>query len=506
MYMTAKNTTGTHARMNPVHLYALACLVVLFSSCVIGPNYVPPEIQTPERFVSNDVFQKIAGRSTLDQISQQQTSAVNWWKGFEDSILDQLVNEALYQNYIIAINDARLNDAEAQIRSVASRYKIHSTASIDAGADQRNQFGDQSNSSTSGGLSGAFSLNWPLDVFGKNKREVEAAVAELESASAALRGAILQVSADVATEYLRLRGNQRQLSLLKGSVELQEKTLSIVQSRFNAGIAPELDLRRAEAAVENLRADLPDLQESLINSRNRLAVLTGRFPGEYQYILEEEKNIPTYTNSIEGKLPIEVLSMRPDVKQAEADLKRAIARIGVEMTEWYPAFQIGKQLSLGGVSSSGDPLTGTFIAGLNALIQQVVTDGGARQANIDIVKARAEEALAVYHQTLLNAVEEVEASLAALESALDREVPLSKSVDASTRSAFQAEVLYRQGLASFLDVVDAQRVLASAQQRLASTRTAYAVEIANLFRVIGSSVNIENERPNIEIKQTEIPK
>ncbi|MDP8243057.1 MAG: efflux transporter outer membrane subunit [Candidatus Hinthialibacter antarcticus] len=472
----------------------LFCILLALSSCVIGPDYAPPEIQAPERFVSHGVFQNIAERSTLDQISQEEVSAANWWKGFSDPALDQFVNEALYQNYSIAINEARLNDAEAQIRGVASRYKLQTGAFVETSADQRNEFGDASRSSTSGGVAGGLSLNLPLDVFGKNKREVEAAVAELESASAALRGAILRVSANVATEYLRLRGNQRQLSLLKGSVELQEKTLSIVESRFNAGIAPELDLRRAEAAVENLRAEIPALQESLINSRNRIAVLTGRFPGKYNEILQEEKDIPSYNLSIEDKLPIEVLSMRPDVKQAEAEFKSAIAQIGVEMTEWYPAFQIGKQLSLGGTSSSGDPLTGTFIAGLRALIQQVVTDGGARQANIDIAKARAEEALAIYHQTLLDAIEEVEQSLAALQSSLAREIPLSKSVEASTRSAFQAEVLYRQGLASFLDVVDAQRVLASAQQRLASTRTAYAVEIATLFRVLGTSVNLEQER------------
>lgn len=153
-------------------------------------------------------------------------------------------------------------------------------------------------------------------------------------------------------------------------------------------------------------------------------------------------------------------------------------------------------MSLGGVGSSGDPMTGIFFAGLNAMIQQVVTDGGARQANIDIAKARAEEALAIYHQTLLDAIEEVEISLAAVKTSLDREIPLAKSVEASTRSAFQAEVLYRQGLASFLDVVDAQRVLASAQQRLASTRTAYAVEIANLFRVLGTAIHTDAARPS----------
>jgi len=479
-----------------LNICILISIAFLLSSCVTGPDYIPPKIMAPDRFVSHDVFQNLTTRSTLDQISQENDSPTNWWKGFADSSLDELVKEALYQNYSIAIEEARLNDAETQIRRVASRNKIHTNASLDTGIDQRNEFGDDSDSSTSGGISGALSLAWPLDVFGQNKREVEAAIAELESASAALRGAILQVSSDIAIEYLRLRGNQRQLTLLKGSVALQEKTLAIVKSRFDAGLAPELDLRRAEAAVENLRSEIPWLQESLINSRNKISILTGRYPGEHNEILKKEKDIPSYNSNIKDILPLEVLSMRPDVQQAEAEFKSAIAQIGVEMAEWYPAFQIGKQLSLGGASSSGEPTVGIFIAGLSALIQQVVTDGGARQASLDSAKARAEETLARYHQTLLNAVLEVETSLAALQSALDRQIPLSKSVESSTRSAFQAEVLYRQGLASFLDVVDAQRVLASAQQKLASTRTAYAVEVANLFRVLGTPVNVEKDRPN----------
>lgn len=474
----------------------LISIIYLFSSCTTGPDYVSPKVAAPHRFVSQDVFQKLTSRSALEQITEEEGTPVNWWKGFSDPILDELVKEALYRNYAIAVDEARLNDAEAQLRRIASRDEIRTNVSFETGVDQRNEFGDNSDSSTSGGISGAFSLGWPLDVFGRNKREVEAAVAELESASAALRGTILRVSTEVAVEYLRLRGNQRQLILLNGSVALQEKTLSIVKSRYDAGLAPELDLRRAEAAVENLRAEIPSLEESITNSCNAIATLTGYFPGEYNEILNQGKDIPSYNAPIQDVLPIEVLSMRPDVQQAEAELKSAIADIGVEMTEWYPAFQIGKQVSLSGVNRSSEPSIGIFIAGLSALIQQTVTDGGAREAALDSAKARAEEDLARYRQTLLDAIQEVESSLAALESALDRQVPLSKSVDASTRSAFQAEVLYRQGLASFLDVVDAQRVLATAQQRLASTRTAYAVEVANLFRVLGAPVDVEKERPN----------
>lgn len=129
------------------------------------------------------------------------------------------------------------------------------------------------------------------------------------------------------------------------------------------------------------------------------------------------------------------------------------------------------------------------------MIQQVLTDGGAREAQVEIAKAQAEEILAQYRQFLLNAVEDVEITLAALQSSQSRQESLEKAVQASDRSFFQAESLYRQGLTSFLDVVDAQRVLAAAQQQLASAKTNYAVQIANLFRVLGTRINAKN---NIE--------
>ena len=483
-------------------LFVGVCLVAgflyAFSSCASGPDYISPAITPPGEFVSQDVFERLADESTRNRMREGDDESANWWRGFSDPILNQLVDETLNNNYSIAVSEARLNDAEAQLRRAISRNKISTGVSLDSGIDRENEFGSNADSTTSRSVKGAFSLVWPFDISGKNKREVEAAAAELESASAALRGVILEASADVAIEYLRLRGNQRQLTLLNGSVALQEKTQAIVKSRFDAGLAPELDLRRAEASVENLRADIPPLQEEILNSCNHIAVLTGNFPGKYDALLDEEKDIPSYHYTIEDILPIEVLTGRPDIRRAEANLKNAVANIGVAEAEFYPEFQIGNQISLGGIGKSSEPAIGVFIEGINAIIQQVVEDGGARQANLDSAKARAEESLAEYHLALLDAIQEVETSLAALQSTLDRQVPLSKSVEASTRSAFQAEVLYRQGLASFLDVVDAQRVLASAQQRLASTRTAYAVEVANLFRVLGTEVETAGRKSDSE--------
>ncbi|MBD3266116.1 efflux transporter outer membrane subunit, partial [bacterium] len=371
-----------------------------------------------------------------------------------------------------------------------SRDAIQASVDVDTGTQGRSEFGEDEDASASADLFGSFSVVWPVDVSGRVENQVAAARAEVEGASAALRGVILAVSADVTSEYLRLRGNQRQLALLKESVELQKQTLAIVQSRYEAGLAPELDLKRAEAAVASLQADIPPLEEKLINSRNRLATLTGHFPGKYEKLLKEEKGIPTYQSQIPTMLPMRVLTLRPDIRQAEAELKRAVAEIGVAEAEWYPTVQLIKQMRLGTTGISEGPTLGILVGSIGVLIQQVLSDGGAREAQLAIAESQAKETLARYRENLIVAMEEVEFSLAALASSLDRQKSLAQAVEASNRSFFQAESLYRQGLTSFIDVVDAQRVLASAQQKLASAKTNYASQIAHLFYVLGTDVTL----------------
>ncbi len=462
---------------------------IILSSCAVGPEYVPPEIDAPEQFVSQNVLNDIAEQTKEIQVDATEALPKNWWQGFNDPILDQLVEQALNENYAITRSVTRLKQSIARLRLVDSRDAIQTSVDLDTGTQGRVEIGDEDDSSASADLFGTFSLAWPMDLSGRVNRQLAAAYTTVEGASAALRGTILAVSAEVASEYLRFRGNQRQLALLEESVKLQEQTLAIVQSRYNAGLAPELDLKRAEAAVASLSADIPPLEESLINSRNRLATLTGNFPGRYDELLIEEKDIPTYQGTIPKMIPLEVLALRPDVRQAEADLKRAVAEIGVAKSAWYPSFQLTKQISIGTSGISGEPTIGLLVGSIGAIIQQVVNDSGARQAELDMAKAAADETLARYKETLIFAIEDVETSLAALESSLERQKSLSKAVEASDRSFFQATSLYQQGLTSFIDVVDAQRVLASAQQKLASAKTNFAAQIANLFHVLGTQVH-----------------
>lgn len=457
---------------------------LMLSACTVGPDFEAPAVTAPPQFVSQDVL------SLLNDGKQDAAVKTDWWTGFEDDTLNQLVAAGLERNFEIAAAVARVKEAQARVGLADAGDALSIDAGADADVSERQELNGDTEQTTTRSMSGSLGFALPLDILGETRRDVEAANAALESSNAALKSVVLDVSTDIASEYLSLRGNQRQLELLRESVALQEKTMSIVNSRYKAGLAPELDLRRAETSVENLRASIPPLEEDLKNSRNRLATLTGKFPGEYEQLLKPQKATPAYQSAIPELIPMQVLKMRPDVRQAEADLKEAVANIGVAEADYYPALRLTGNISIGTTIASSVSPTEVLIATIGGLIDQVITDGGARAANLDIAEARAEAALATYEQTLRSASEEVERSLAAIESSLKRQASLEKSVSSSQRSFSQAETLYQQGLISFLDVVDAQRVLASAEQNLASERTNYATQIAVLFRVlaIGAAV------------------
>lgn len=408
--------------------------------------------------------------------------------GFDDPLLNQLIETGLEENFEIAAAMARVKAARARTSLAGSADNLFIGTDAEADIQERRQLQPDSDATTTTALSAGLGLGLPLDIFGRTRRDVQRARAELQAATEELRGIVLFVSSDIADEYLGLRGTQRQLELLRESVALQEQTLSIVRTRYDSGLSPELDVQRATSSVESLRAQIPPLEENLQNSRNRLATLSGEFPGAYEELLTPSQDIPVYSARIPDALPLDVLNARPDIAQSEADLKAAIAAIGVAEAEFYPSFDLAANISFGATGVSSMNPTQVLIGSLSALIDQVITDGGARSAGREIAQAQAEEALADYELALRNAVQEVEASLNAIRASAARQDLLTKAVQASQRSFAQAQTLYRQGLISFLDVVDAQQDLASDEQSLASERTDYAREIATLFNALGADI------------------
>jgi NodT family efflux transporter outer membrane factor (OMF) lipoprotein len=469
---------------------ASCCMVIVctaFYGCASAPASVPESTtQAPEKFVAQDILQ---GLSTVNKAG---VAGIRWWEGFNDSVLNQLVQTSLENNFQIASAAARVKEAKALLALSEAGDALLVELDAEVSGQSTDRDNANNNVATTGGNNRnernallGFGLTLPIDLAGRVDQEVRAAAASLMVQQASLRAQIIETSTAVAQEYLLLRGNQKQLAMLRESVNLQEKTLAIVQTRFESGLSPELDVRRAETSVESLRADIAPLERALQDSRHRLATLSGQFPGAFEQLLRPEGPLPNYALSIPTRLPFQVVQARPDVQIAQARFAQSAAEVGLAQADFYPSIELMASIQIGSNALNSNPATSILIASLSALLNQVIYDGGARTARLDAAKARAEGALADYEQVLLNVTQEVENALTAIESSSSRQVALGKAVVSSKRSFEQADALYQLGLVSFLDVVDAQRVYANAEQALATEQTNYATLIAGLFRALG---------------------
>lgn len=469
---------------------ASCCMVIVctaFYGCASAPASVPESTtQAPEKFVAQDILQ---GLSTVNKAG---VAGIRWWEGFNDSVLNQLVQTSLENNFQIASAAARVKEAKALLALSEAGDALLVELDAEVSGQSTDRDNPNNNVATTGGNNRnernallGLGLSLPIDLAGRVDQEVRAAAASLMVQQASLRAQIIETSTAVAQEYLLLRGNQKQLAMLRESVNLQEKTLAIVQTRFESGLSPELDVRRAETSVESLRADIAPLERALQDSRHRLATLSGQFPGAFEQLLRPEGPLPNYALSIPTRLPFQVVQARPDVQIAQARFAQSAAEVGLAQADFYPSIELMASIQIGSSALNSNPATSILIASLSALLNQVIYDGGARTARLDAAKARAEGALADYEQVLLNVTQEVENALTAIESSSSRQVALGKAVVSSKRSFEQADALYQLGLVSFLDVVDAQRVYANAEQALATEQTNYATLIAGLFRALG---------------------
>ena len=292
--------------------------------------------------------------------------------------------------------------------------------------------------------------------------------------------------ADVVRRYLEIRRDETQLDLIEASLDLQRQTLDLVSRRYQAGLASQLDVSRAEAQVSATQALRGPLRQNLAAARSALAVLTGRQPGTQE--IAAAADIPRYQGGPPLGLPRDLLRARPDVQAAEAVLARATAEIGVAEAELYPMLSIPGNLTWAISGLGSGEVIEALIATLALGLDIPLFDSGGRRARVAAAEARSQEALFLYRATLLDALGEVEVALATLVAAQDRRDDLQAAADASARAATQAEQLYTQGLTGFLDVLDAQRTLLDNHQDLAEAEAAVSLGIADLYSAVGAPV------------------
>ncbi|MCR9244629.1 MAG: efflux transporter outer membrane subunit [bacterium] len=473
---------------------AVGFTALLAAGCTVGPDYVPPDLEVPERWrqAMPAVEAAAAGQQAGRAEGQQQTETVRdteidgaWWEGFGDPMLTDLVRRAAAGNPSLRVAFTRIQQSRAIVQQVSGQYQpdIDANGGYSRSRDSArvSPFPVQTLDTWNVGV-GAF---WEIDLFGRIRRSVESADAAFEAAAEDYNDVLRVLQAEVAEAYVQLRTLQRRILLLRQNVDLQRESRDLAKARFETEIAPELDVFQAESNLANTEAQMPGLELQLAQVRHRIAVLLGEHAGSLDEELSAPQPLPKVPAEIEVGIPGELLRRRPDVRRAERQLASQTARIGATESQLYPQLELTAALS--GVAFGLDRVLTNQSRAWNVSpgVRLNLFQGGRIRAAIREEEALTEAALIGYENTVLLAVEETENAIAALRLRREQRLALARVVTAAARSSELARELYKQGLRSFQNVLDAERTRSQAQDALADLEGAEVAAAIRLYRALG---------------------
>lgn len=474
----------------------ISWLVLAFASvsgCTVGPDYHPPGDGTPARWINPSAPPTTQNSTT----TQRPIQTADWWKTFRDPKLDWLVARALETNLDLQQAEARLRQARA------ARGVIGSALLPQADLNGVYRRGGTGNGNTATSLNKAghpvthvaasrtnfyqygFDASWELDVFGGVRRNIESADAQVAASIEDLRDVQVSVIAEVAVDYLSLRGYQRQIAIARRNLKSEQRTAELTQQKFGAGFVSRLDVANANAQVASTLSDIPSLESSARQEVYALSYLLGREPGALLEELSEPQPIPLSPPDVPIGLPSQLLRRRPDIRRAEAQLHAATAQIGVATAQLYPQFNLVGNLEINAATLHGLGNWSNNAWAIGPSMTWPIFAGGRIVANIEVQNAVQQQAFVTYTQTVLGALRDVESALTAYGKEQERRAALEESV-AANRQAFDLSTrLYQQGQTDFLNVLNAERSLFAAETELAISDTTIATDLASLYKALG---------------------
>jgi outer membrane protein, multidrug efflux system len=462
---------------------ALLVLVLNFSAYaqMAGPKkskhrVKQPRVEIPETWST----------SPTEGISTNATELKEWWKNFYDRQLDMLIDQALNTNTELKIADARVNEVRA-MHGIANSARYPTTEQSDLIARRRTvvQTPNSIGAVNTGVFQVGFDANWEVDFFGGVRNSVRASTADVAAAEESRRDVMVTLIAEVARNYISLRGYQRQLDVARSNISTQRDTRDLTAVRAKAGLATELDVSRAEAQLAFTETVVPELEALIANSAHRIGVLLGKPPGALRSQLQTAEPIPATPPEVPIGLPSELLRRRPDIRRAEAEISAQTARLGVARSELYPKFQLTGLLGRTATTPGGLTLgLGNFFS-IGPSIRLPIFNAGRIKSNIKAQDARLDQAILLYEDTLRRSLEEVENSLTSYEREREQRAQLEKAVASNRRSVELSRELYVAGLSDFLSVLEAQKALYASENQLAQSEAAVAINLVAVYKALG---------------------
>ncbi|MGH7703401.1 MAG: efflux transporter outer membrane subunit [Gemmatimonadales bacterium] len=426
-------------------------------------------------------------RETIDS-AHAVPVAVDYWRELGDTTLTRLVNEALGANRDVRAAEARVRQARAS--RTGAVLDLAPTVTV-AGGYTRRRLSSATFPVGSGTFpdqdiwDGGFDASWEIDLFGRLRRSLQAEGAFVAGAQEDLRNVQVSLAAELARAYFELRGSQEQLLVIERNAANQSKTLELTRQRLEAGRGTAFDTERAQAQLSFTRAAIPGLQTRVAAAQYRIGVLLGRSPSAVDSALRAPAELPALPPPLAVTPPDSIVEGRPDVVAAERRLAAAGALVGSAKADYLPRLTVGGSAGYSAARLRGLGDAGTFRYAVGPVLSWPALNLGRVKARVDQSKAQQSEARAVYDQTVLLAEEEIETALIRYRTSLDAVAQIDEAAQSSERAAELARLRFTEGVADFLQVLDAERTQLDAQAQLAQARTDAATAYAALFKALG---------------------
>jgi len=446
----------------------------LAAGCRVGPNYHRPVVQPPTAF------------RDLSENPQAQAHAASyadlpWWQVFQDPQLQELIRTALKQNYDLQLATERINAARAQVAISRSRLFPQVQGNGDFSGGKEHNFQTKSNF-----LLLTADAAFQLDFFGGLRRATEASRAELLATENARQTVILTLVSDVASAYFALLQLDLQLQITHETVKTQQDSVKLTNLRVEHGVATRLDVLQAQQVLDSANAQIPDLERQIAQEENAISILLGNYP----------QAVPLGRPLVEQPLPPEVppglpsslIERRPDIREAEQFLVSANAEIGVAKAQFFPQISLtGSGGGSFGRSSAFSSLMSSQVGiwSYGAQVSQPIFTGGALRGNLEVAKSQHQQALISYRQTIQRAFGDVSDALIGYEKFHQVRVRQEDTVKDLQESVRLSNLRYTGGTTTYLEVLDGQRSLFSAELTLAEARGTEYQSLVQLYRVLG---------------------
>ncbi len=450
----------------------------LLTGCAVNRDQWKNGVQVPANWKAGT-----RGSGTLD------TTAIRlWWKRFNDPVLDALIAQSLTASPDIKTALAKITESRGE-RSVQLAGLLPSVTGNTSDNIQRRDQQSTGLVTRTETYNLSLDMSWQVDLFGRQLQNLKAATKDVEQTVENYYAAQVTLTADVASAYITLRGTQAQLEVLQRNVETRRETTEITHWKQEAGITDSLEVQQAVSTLEQARASIPALQQTISETTNQLAVLCGQTPGQLDSLLARSRSLPPVPEKTAAGIPAEALNNRPDVQAAVDGVLAAYHRKTAAELARLPTIDLGGSLGLealrNGTLFSPEAAARTLAGNLMASLAQPIFEGGSITANIRISESQAKQAVYGYESTVLTALSEVENALVAIRRISERLEVLRKADDAATEASELATRQYEAGQVDLLTVLDVQRTQLSVEESRATTEADHLNAYVQLYKSLG---------------------